>query len=566
MIVPSVTALTRMGVPLALGCFILGTLLAERVQSQPVSYRVESAEEALERDQNSHPVRLLRGIDFEGNRRIPTADLEALVEPYLERQISEELIEEIRRAATAYYVDRGYLNSGAVVRKQSVLDGIITLSIVEGELSEVRVFGLDRLRPQFIKGRLAKQISAPLNLADVKDSVELLKSNPLIQSVSARLEPKRDEAGRVVMGQAVLDTIVEEADPIRVDLIASNNRPPSIGGENLAVAAEHRNLLGYGDRLSGQLGLLRRNDSGLESSELDNIGVRYDLPVSPSGTVVWAGYDNNDYFVFEEPFTNLDIGGSLRDYSLGLRQPLSQNARQRFDVGLDGQVRRSETTLFGEPFTLSPGAVNGEERLSVLRLRFEWSRRNERSIWASRVSVNWGLDAFDATVGQGDRDGEFTSFQWQLQHLRLVQWIPNTDSQLILRVGGQWSEDPLLSVERYKLGGVNSIRGYRENALVRDRAIAAGIEMRTPLPWMNRADQPWVTLAPFAEIGAGTNADNVLADPESISSVGIGVILKVNRRVEGRIDWGYALDEIPGNPNQDLQDHGFHFRLVANLF
>jgi hemolysin activation/secretion protein len=56
----------------------------------------------------------------------------------------------------------------------------------------------------------------------------------------------------------------------------------------------------------------------------------------------------------------------------------------------------------------------------------------------------------------------------------LKNWV------LTLRADGQWSSEPLISTERYSLGGVNNIRGYREGEIFGDTGWHVGFEQKTP--------------------------------------------------------------------------------------
>jgi len=50
---------------------------------------------------------------------------------------------------------------------------------------------------------------------------------------------------------------------------------------------------------------------------------------------------------------------------------------------------------------------------------------------------------------------------------------------LTLRADGQWSSEPLISTERYGLGGVNNIKGYREGEIFGDSGWHVGFEQKT---------------------------------------------------------------------------------------
>src|SRR6185436_2180938 len=54
-------------------------------------------------------------IEFRGNTVFPTAELAALAQPLAGRRVSVAEIEDLRQKVTRQYVDRGYVNSGALI-------------------------------------------------------------------------------------------------------------------------------------------------------------------------------------------------------------------------------------------------------------------------------------------------------------------------------------------------------------------------------------------------------------------------------------------------------------------
>ncbi len=64
-----------------------------------------------------------------------------ILSPYENREVTSGELEDVRIQLTRYYVDRGYINSGAVLPDQKVIDGIITIKIIEGSLNEIDVTG-----------------------------------------------------------------------------------------------------------------------------------------------------------------------------------------------------------------------------------------------------------------------------------------------------------------------------------------------------------------------------------------------------------------------------------------
>jgi len=71
----------------------------------------------------------LKKIVFEGGSVFPSAELEKLTADYLNRWVRAADIEAIRRKVSQYYIDHGYINSGAILESQSLADGALKVNI-----------------------------------------------------------------------------------------------------------------------------------------------------------------------------------------------------------------------------------------------------------------------------------------------------------------------------------------------------------------------------------------------------------------------------------------------------
>src|SRR5690606_19851492 len=115
----------------------------------------------------------------------------------------------------------------------------------------------------------------------------------------------------------------------------------------------------------------------------------------------------------------------------------------------------------------------------------------------------------------------------------------------------QFSQDPLMSLEKLAIGGVNTVRGYPENLMVRDNGIAASIELHFPLPgWREGGSAQNLTFVPF--IDYGRSWDDVDTDPgsptrntdkaNSIMSAGLGLGWQPVRGLDFQLFRGADID------------------------
>lgn len=498
----------------------------------------------------------VRVFRFKGNTVFNDEALGRVVAPYAGRAIGAEELEEARLALTAHYVAHGYVNSGAVLEDQELDGGTIVFTVVEGSLSEVQVKGARWLRSSFIRRRIERRSGSPLDVGRLQEALLLLNDHPVIAKINADLQP----AGQP--GKSRLVAHVKERFPMHAGLELSNDRPASVGAEHLDFLASHRSLTGHGDSLDLRFGLLSRTESGAESSGLENFAATYVLPLSSWETSLEVAWSQNDFSVIEEPFTTLDIESRSRHWHATLRQPVHRTIRSEVALSLTVSHGRSETFLLGRRFSLSPGAVDGETAASVIRLGQEWSLRSQQQVLALRSSLHFGVDALGAKSDGGPRGGEF--FAW-LGQGQFVQRLGQRGAQLIVRGDFQWSADPLLSLEQLSIGGAGSVRGYRENQLVRDSGAIGSAELRVPV-WTSGVGRPVLQLAAFYDIGAGWNVGEPTPAPAMIHSAGGGLIFTPNERVNAELYWAHGFTSIDAVGEEDLQDRGFHFRLRLLAF
>lgn len=511
----------------------------------------------------------------------------------------------LRDAVTQAYIDRGYLNSGATVPRQDLSDGVLTVEVIEGRLTEVSArmitpsilgstateaehqaaraadpevkrpsfFAADRapdddswrpfqLRRGFVRRALDAGSDAPLNAEDLRERFQLLVSDPAIRRADARIEPG-DAPGE---GRIALN--VEEAPPLRLSVTAASDRAPSIGGERVSAQGALRNLLGLGDVLSGELGGSR----GVFDGDFS-----YDLPLAPGGLTLHAYTDFSEAEIIEDPLSDLDIFSSSLTYGGGASFPFlngvlfddETGAATTYALRLRGDVarKRTETELLGIPFDFSPGSVDGEAELTVAALALEADLRSTNTVLVARAAYNLGLEGTESPIaGAPPQNFRYVQIQAQAAHLLFEE----LEHQLIGRIDFQEALDTLYAAERYSFGGVDSVRGYRVSAVTVDSALVGSLEYRAGLgpigrEFGTRFFDRW-SLGAFVDVGEGWNRD--LQEPinNRLLSVGAQLNFGLFDRIQGSVYYGEALEEVFQPDDDTLQDSGFGFRLTVRGF
>jgi len=466
-------------------------------------------------------------------------EIQALIQQVENREVTFEELLQLRSQITQLYINNGYITSGAFLpNNQDLTSGVVKIQVIEGELERIEIGGLERLPEGYVRRRLQIAATTPLNQKRLENALQLLQQNPLFERVNAELT-----AGST-QGSNVLRVVIKEASPLDINLRADNHQSPTIGSSQGTLEASHHNLLGFGDRLNFSYGI---------TQGLNLYDINYTIPINARDGTLSLGYNTADSRIIEEPFQEVGIRSKTQTYSLSFRQPISRNLTSEFALGFALDLRRSQTFILNNmPFSFSEGANNGQSNVTVIRFSQDWLNRSTKRVLAARSQFSFGIDAWDATINNTGTDGRF--FSW----LGQFQWVQQLSPRnlLVARINTQLTPDSLLSIERFSLGGVDTVRGYRQNQLVADNGIMGSFEVRIPLT----ADPRVFQLAPFFEIGTGWNHRDSSPELATIASIGLGGRWLINRGLSLRLDYGIPLIRVE-QPGDSLQDNGLYFSL-----
>ncbi|NEP14265.1 MAG: ShlB/FhaC/HecB family hemolysin secretion/activation protein [Symploca sp. SIO2C1] len=494
----------------------------------------------------------IKRFEFIGNTAFSDEELAQEVKEFTNEPITFAELLSARTKITELYTSNGYVTSGAFIPPQSLIETTITIQIVEGGLEEIEVNGSRRLLPGYVRSRLEIATAKPLNVNKLLEALQVLQLDPLIDNISAELSTGSGPA------TSLLIVNVTEANTWLYEVFANNGRSPSVGSFRRGFTIGQANFLGVGDRLT--FGYTNTDGS-------DEIDASYTIPFNPRNGTLSLNYGNTSSKVIEPPFDILDIESSSRYFDITIRQPIVQTPSQELALGLTGTRRETDNSLLGIPFPLSEGADNlGRTRVSALGFFQEWTKRSAAEVLALRSQFNLGIGAFDATLNDSDPgtgepipDSRFFSWRGQGQWVRLLA----PDTILLIRGDMQLATTPLLPIEQFGLGGLGSVRGYRQFSLLTDNGVFASAEVRVPI--LRIGSEGLLQLAPFIDVGTTWNTDRADPDPSSLASTGLGLELQLGDGFNARLDWGIPLIPVD-NTRRTWQENGLHFSVTFSNF
>ncbi|WP_455199973.1 ShlB/FhaC/HecB family hemolysin secretion/activation protein [Kaarinaea lacus] len=491
----------------------------------------------------------LENVTFSGNTVFSNDQLQALVQPYIGKTIDTLDIQQIKNLITKHYIDNGYLNSGAVIPDQDIQDGILEINIIEGDLTTVNVSNKGRLRDQYISDRIRLDPHKPFNLYVLQERLYLLQQDPRIKRINADLEPGDKK------GESKLNIEITEERPYSFLVQVDNHRPPSIGEFQGTLRFQHLNITGFGDKID----LTYNHTEGLNKGYIN-----YQWPLTADDKILYAAYELSDSKVVTDEIKNLgvDLENESNTATIGFTMPFYQASTETLNGSLQLDKRYSKSYVDGDGFDYAgTGSVDGVTRITALRLIQNYLKFTPDTVLSFRHILSIGLDALDSTLESDNEDGDPDSkFVAWLAQFQFAKQYPAIGVQTVFRTDFQIADDNLMPMEEIAVGGATTVRGYRENQLVRDNGLIASLEVRKSI-FQSESNQHLIQIAAFSDYGRAWAKDDAI-ETATIYSVGLGMRWQWNRTGAADLYWGKPLKDV-NNPDDSLQDDGIHFKLVG---
>ncbi|WP_434457544.1 ShlB/FhaC/HecB family hemolysin secretion/activation protein [Stutzerimonas urumqiensis] len=419
----------------------------------------------------------IQTIELKGAGLIGPDEREALLAAFEGRCLGATGLNDVLKTITQFYIDRGYVTSRAYLPQQDLSDGELEVLIIEGRLE-----GLDR---SAIASDRELAMAFPGRIGEVVDLRELEQLVDQLNRLPSRAAQLELIPGEQVGGSRV--RLKGEPDKRwRANLTRHNDGEPTTGEQQWAVGFEWDSPLGLADQLGLRAGGDAVSDEFRHSSSQ---GLHYSLPYG-----WWTfsyGYNQSYYRTLNKASGfAFELDGESKSHQLRAERVLHRDgvSKTAASIGLS----HLETRNYVENNLLDVSS----QRLTEMQFGFNHGRRIGSAF--ANLDLGWqrGIGALDA---QGDGDpypGEpesrYDKYSLTLSFLQPFQlWQENFSFDSLIY--GQRSEDVLFSPQRISIGGLASVRGFKEQSLSGD----TGGYWRNQLRW--RRPVTWTALRPFLQ-------------------------------------------------------------------
>ena len=426
-------------------------------------------------------------------------------------------LEDVAELVTRYYRERGLILAQAVVPVQTVSGGVVEIQIYEGKLDRVLTEGNEYFSAKVLERPFKKLVGKPVTNKEIESALLTLTDYDGL-SVFGVFQPGRQ------IGTADIVLRVQEEKKYDVSLRADNHGLQNTGRARFRPVVEWNNPTRGADHVSVTM------QQTYKPKKNTFYAVDYERNM-PFGTRLSAAFNTNEF----------DVGGSLRAQEI-------EGITDQMGIGLEKQWIRSrqqnlaaDVSLYHKTSkTFQRGKLSAHDQLSVVGVGLTFDNVDIRfkGINFLEVEYSHGFNNFMGSMGsggdldasrqfardnglplptnpgrQGNADvnrayasGQFTKIFASGMRLQTLPWKFN----LLGRVEYQWSDDLLVPLEQYAVGGPDNVRAYPQSELLLDRALFGSIELSHPIPFITDkpafADKTWgelVSLALFYDHAIG---------------------------------------------------------------
>ncbi len=417
----------------------------------------------------------IQTIDLQGVTLLSDSEKNDLLSPWLNSCMGIGEINQLVKAITNLYTEKGYVTSRAYIPEQNLASGTLVILVVEGKISHFNPLPESDLSERELQFAFPASPGEFLNLRDLEQGIDQLNRLPS-NTAQLKLQPG-DKPGETVVGVAN-----KPSRPWKASLGKHNNGSESTGDRQWQGSFSWDSPLGLGDQVTVGLGKDAVTDQ-YRQSRSGNLG--YSLPWG-----YWTasyGFSYSDYETRNSsnglPFS---MTGNTRNHTLSLNRLLHRN--QLGKTAVNTNIRHIRTRNFIQDNLIDISS----QKLSEVSVGINHGRRLWKGFLNLDLGYQKGTTAFGAQKDHHPVDrqpkAQFSKYTATASYLLPFQ-LYSQNLTFSSMATGQWSHDVLYGPFRFSIGGLSSVRGFREQSLSGD----SGGYWRNDLTWRTP-----VTAEPFS--------------------------------------------------------------------
>lgn len=438
----------------------------------------------------------LNRLETDPSQVLTDAELDAIAADYIGKKVTVSDLYKIVDRINELYTNKGFLTCRAFLQPQTIEGGHVKITLIEGKTGTEKVINNQSTKEEYITNRLHLREGEVANINTLNKDLLLFNATNDVQ-LRIVMEPGKQEG--------TTDYIIEAYEPKRENwtLFTDNAGSYSTGEWRGGLFYNQRSLTKIRDSLT--LGLIGSNGTNAGS-------LLYSRPVGRSGAKLNFSYSSNGV---KQTRNNAltEVNGHASSFSLGYVQPLAINTKLRTELSLDYNHQQSASDFLVHNSDVRFNIAN--DTIDDVSIGFAMTNYGTSHVFYQKHSLVLGRSKSSPAA--------FPSFSKSYQYYKLTGLYQKSykGGQLLSsRLDAQWSgRDNIVSARQFFIGGMNSVRGYKENYMGGDSGIFWNLEYSVPLTKDRKTSSYF-----FFDMGRifGESAESNGEDRD-LSSIGFGV-------------------------------------------
>ncbi|CZF86798.1 ShlB/FhaC/HecB family hemolysin secretion/activation protein [Grimontia marina] len=383
-----------------------------------------------------------------GNSVLSKKEITQLVSPFAGQCLGAKNINQVLQVLTNAYVAKGYVTTRAVLEPQDLSSGTLTVRVIEGELGGVVINGEDS---DAFTMALPSHEGKILNLRDIEQALDQINRLP-------RYDAKIEMLPGEKLGETVVAFTTRDAGWHQTGLSFDNGGQKSTGDSQLRLNLTGSNLLGVLD-----LWQVSASTSSEFSSRFDSQSLRAALSVPYGYFTFGQSYTYSDYktTVDSNNFSFISTGNTST-YASDVNWLFHRDNISKSSLNLALNYTREKNFIDDIKLVL------GSRNLANASLALSHATRLGSGFFTVSPRYVRGVKLFNSETDEGKATGS-PSAEFNKGELTLQYTLPLTNSLTFSTTGfGQWATDTLYGSQRLSIGGLYSVRGFKEQSLSGD--------------------------------------------------------------------------------------------------
>jgi len=461
-------------------------------------------------------------------------EIEKIIKPYLNTNLSIKDIESIRSKLNSYYKNHGFIFTKVLLPPQDLSKSVLRFTVIRAKAGKIKITGNKYYSTAFIKKNFDIKEGEVLNYDTMMKSLLLLNEYEDLK-IKSYLKKGSD------FSTTDITLEVKDKKPSHLNVSVDNLGSKDTSKYRASVNFLYGNMIKDGDKMTidSTLGLSSTNTKLIRTNYLTTAIGKYHTKLNLS--FLYASY------IAGGDFSVLDIKGDTFIYTLGVQQPILRSIKNKLDLNLNYSKKDIKSYLLG--------ALSSKDELNIIDMELDWQHKRIFDSFEISTGIAKGFGGDGSFGGRLNENVDFLKYSLNASYNRYI----NTKNNILISLNSQYSTYKLPLSEMFTLGGLSSVRGFDTAEKLGDKGYTLSAEWFYHPDIKNKLFQNSLQIGLFVDHGAAFANQPVPGESKSVKLTGGGVelIAKLKKRYFGRICLGFPINSSVSGVNKRVHIYAF---------